>query len=407
MRWKYADLRNPIEAAEVQRVYRAIDQWWDAFQAKTDDLQDLFSQKKRWDLPAWMEQHLSPIDSRLMWEYGPAVCAQGHRLVITPEAHICLRPLVRTILERAPLINGWEFYEYRLAENLDEAIITVKARTGFDISAYMVKVSLNDRHRINLTFTSPSIDEAHDEAAMHASFVACETLLGEECLDHWIGAIEVIPLPRTKRKKVFNDGPEKSPMGFISLDRLANTVASLIDSTCDQLPENPHYEWVESAQWGVWKLTPQEADDYVSKHDLFVGVSANSEMWTAAHSNDLFSSNQFSRCHETFCYVKIDGTQGEMKGFADRGEIEDAINEILVPNQLGCRIGGGTGLRYSYVDLAITDLDKAIPLIRQRLQEGGVPKRTWIQFFDGHLSEEWIGIHDDSPPPPMPDDRDL
>lgn len=64
--------------------------------------------------------------------------------------------------------------------------------------------------------------------------------------------------------------------------------------------------------------------------------------------------------------------------------------------------GSGTGLRYTYLDLALVDLDQGIQVIRKRLQEGGVPKRSWIQFFDADLAAEWIGIYDDSPPPPMP-----
>jgi len=56
-----------------------------------------------------------------MWEYGPAVRTKGHRLVITPESRKDFRQLVRTILDRAPDLPGWEFYPYRLAEDLEQA----------------------------------------------------------------------------------------------------------------------------------------------------------------------------------------------------------------------------------------------------------------------------------------------
>ena len=70
--------------------------------------------------------------------------------------------------------------------------------------------------------------------------------------------------------------------------------------------------------------------------------------------------------------------------------------------EVGCYVGGGTGLRYSYLDLALTDVARAVVIMRV-LREGNIPKRTWIQFFDTDLQTEWVGIWDDAPPPPMPD----
>jgi len=42
MRWLYADPSNPAEAAHVQEKLAAIDGWWQAFQAKSADLQKIF-----------------------------------------------------------------------------------------------------------------------------------------------------------------------------------------------------------------------------------------------------------------------------------------------------------------------------------------------------------------------------
>jgi hypothetical protein len=67
---------------------------------------------------------------------------------------------------------------------------------------------------------------------------------------------------------------------------------------------------------------------------------------------------------------------------------------------LGVVIGGGTGIRHSYVDLALTDVERGVAATRAALRKGGLPKRSWILFFDDALAAEWIGIHDDTPPPP-------
>lgn len=193
------------------------------------------------------------------------------------------------------------------------------------------------------------------------------------------------------------------PPGIVPLERMQETVAAVIGSVTEQLPDRPHYSWATEAEWTLWELEPKSQEDYTEQADLFVGRSPNPTMWTAAHSRGLFFSERFSRCGETFCYVKLDGSEGlDELMFDDKAEIEDALDEVLKPTELGCQIGGGTGRRYSYIDLALVDVERGIDVVRQRLQEGNVPKRSWIQFFDADLESEWIGIYDDSPPPPMP-----
>jgi hypothetical protein len=280
---------------------------------------------------------------------------------------------------------------------------TVEGRTGRVISDFKVQVSRGEHQRVNLTYTAPSIVDDEDQSASHAAFVATESLLGERCLNHWIGAIEIISEPRTKtRKSLFGRGA-KNLLHFHKLDNLYETASALIGSIRDQLPPNPHYEWISEAEWTLWELNPKESDDYFAQQDLFVGKSGNPAQWTAAHSGSLFFSERFGRCGETFCYVKIDGSHGlDEDGFKDKSEIEDALDAALKPAKLGCCIGGGMGRRYAYVDLALTDVDKGIEIVRRRLRDGRVPRRSWIQFYDSDLEAEWVGVYDDSPQPPTP-----
>ncbi|HEY2252163.1 MAG TPA: hypothetical protein VGH74_13915, partial [Planctomycetaceae bacterium] len=117
-----------------------------------------------------------------------------------------------------------------------------------------------------------------------------------------------------------------------------------------------------------------------------------------------FDSARFSRCGETFCYLKIDGSEGlDGSVFSDRGEIEDAINAVLRPAKLGSSIGGGTGRRYSYVELALVDVDRAWQEMRLVLQEGHLTPRTWLLFHDDERQYDWQGLYDDSPEPQMPE----
>jgi hypothetical protein len=338
-----------------------------------------------------------------MWEYGPAVKGEGHRLVITPESRHDLRPLVSTILCRAPTIAGWEFYPHRLPEDLELTKHAVIGRVNnYDISDFRVRVRQGNNHRIDLCYFSPQIVSDDDQTARHAAFVTAETLLGEECLNEWIGAIEVSPMPTSRGLTSLFRRTTTEPVGVLPLERMQATVAALQGSIRDQLPDRPHYEWANDAQWTLWELTPLASEDHIEQTDLLVARSVNQPMWTAAHGGGLFFSKRFSRCNETFCYLKLDGSEWLVEEKCGRKEeIEEALDAILINAKLGCTIGGGTGQRYSYIDLALVDLDGGIQAIRQRLQEGNVPRRSWIQFFDADLEAEWVGIYDDSPPPPM------
>jgi len=86
-----------------------------------------------------------------------------------------------------------------------------------------------------------------------------------------------------------------------------------------------------------------------------------------------------------------------------RTKVENALNEVLRPGGLGSVIGGGTGLRYTYIDLALRHLDHGLAEMRQVLQQLAVPERSWLLFFDAHLADEWIGIYDATPPPATDD----
>jgi hypothetical protein len=410
MRWRIIDPNNQAEQAERAKIVARIDAWWAQFQKATGHLDALFSKKpgsafkNSDDLVRWMDKYLHGIDPALMWEYGQAVHTKGHRLVITPESAHHLRPLVKTILKRAPQISGWEFYPHRLPEDAAATHQAVEARTGVDSSDYQVRIARGDDNRIDIAYFSPSISSPEDENASKAAFVATETLLGEELLDKWVGAIEVGPLKKPSAIGSLFGKKAVDVKHLIPLDRMKDTFDAVVHSVRDQLPAEPQWKTIENAEWGSVSLEPAEQDDYPERQDLIAAVTGHRAMWMPAHKGILFFSDRYSRCGETFCYVKIDGANGlgDDCPFADRGEMEDAIDEALKPEKLGCTIGGGTGIRYSYIDLALVDLGRGLQAIRKRLRSGRIPKRSWIQFFDSDFAAEWVGIYDDSPASPMP-----
>jgi hypothetical protein len=392
MRWLFADPANPQEMSRRNQVFGAIDAWWRAFQGKTSDLSALFRRKSEWDLVRWMHDFLGAVDPRLMWEFGPAKSQEGHRLVITPESERWLRPVVRSLLERAPKVAGWEFYPNRLPEDVPHTILTVEGRVGANITGAVVAASLAPARKIDLWFDFPQ-QRFDERTARNAAFVAAETLMGEYVLDTWIGGISLL-----------SDDPE-AKLRPLPMDRAQATVGALVRSVQEQLPQARLADIsIEESKWKSAQIQPdEEADDYPGRSDLIYVTVLDVEMFRNVQSGLIFTSACHSRCGELFCYLKIDARDVPSNQVVEfRGAIEDALNPALVAAKVGCCIGGGSGLRYSYIDLALTDLNAAVPIIRQVLAARRVPLRTWLLFFDDELSREWIGIYGQAPEPPMP-----
>ncbi len=407
MRWRFPDPNDVSETERRTALLLAIDRFWQQFVRAEPEISASFSRAAEFDIAEFMHQHLSAIDPRLMWEYGRAVRGVGHRLVVTPESERELRPLVYTLLSRAPSLPGWEFYAYRLAEDLAEASLTVEGRTEVDVSQWQVQATVGEHHLLDLKWLLPPGTQG--EKLQYAAFVASEALLGEETMDTWIGEISVEQRPRLRvLSRLFGRSETNAPNDE-SLESLKSRVDSLVAAIDCELPREPQssVDQENDVEYTLFSLEPEEAEDYAGRLDLFTSVSSLPAMWQNAHSNFAFCSRRFSKHGETFCYVKIDGRDlADHRDVSARGKIEDALNEVLRPGGLGSAIGGGTGRRYTYIDLALRHLDHGLSEVRRVLQRLGVPERSWLLFFDAHLANEWLGVYSTTPPPPAADDDD-
>jgi hypothetical protein len=172
------------------------------------------------------------------------------------------------------------------------------------------------------------------------------------------------------------------------------------------LPERPLYTVdfrAKTHMWHAYQIERELPDctDFPIRSDIYLGSTGNYDVTAAAGSKYLFSSSRFSRCGETFSYLKVDGAGASDEArFEQRGKVEDAVDEALGAVQLGRVIAAATGRRYSYVDLAVTDPPRAMELVREAVKTLGLPDRTWLLFLDAGMEDEWIGLTQDTPEPP-------
>jgi len=384
MRWRFP---QPDESAARELALGRIDAWWLAFAAAAPQLDDYFHRRGSWDLAAWMRENLGVVDERIMWELGPGTRGQsGHRLVLTPEAEHQLRPLVDVVVARAPALAGWEYHTHRLAETLATALQTVGERTSVDLSAWRARADLSEEGLVDVTFEPPSplTPSAENRGA---ALLLVEALVGEDVMDVWLGAVDV----------------DERASGGAPLGELARRVRALVEARRALIPELPYARRAADAQWTLLRLAPKTgaAADYAGQQDMLVAKTMDFELWRAQHGRRPFHSRRFSRSGEVMGTLKIDGADALAEGgLSDKAAIEDAVTAALEPGGLGGHIGGGTGLRYSYIDLALTDVPAAMEALRPVLRAGKLPRRTWLQFFDADLADEWIPLWDDAPPPP-------
>lgn len=383
MRWLFLDPPRPSDSSLRDDVIRRIDQWWRDFKTAVPGLVGRFESGEHFDVVGLMHRHLGAVHPDLMWEFGRG-SKTGHRLTITPEANHGLRPMVSSLLERAPTLKGWEFLDHRPA---DPELLrpTLEQRCGFAGDEPLVRIEPGKGNRVNVTYTIS--DDIDPDDAMRVAYVATETLLGEPNLDRWVGWIDRVSAPSGAGWHPASQAPT----------HFENAKRALLAS----LPTQPRALLRDAAPWTALEVSVDKQDDYPRRDDMFIATTMDVTALQTYCSGMNFCSERFSRLGEIFCYLKLErGASYSSDPTAFRAPIEDAVHGALVGAGLGAHIGGGTGIRYSYVDLVLTNVSAAVPVIRSALSGSPIGERSWLLFCDYHLCSEWVGLTATTPPPP-------
>src|SRR5687767_2792461 len=109
MPWRFINPRDDDAVQRRQDTLARIETWWAAFAQRARGFEPILQRGEQASLHAWMRQHLLPIDPRLQWELGYDAEDGTHFLVITPGRLLKLRPMVDSLIRRAPALPGWKF----------------------------------------------------------------------------------------------------------------------------------------------------------------------------------------------------------------------------------------------------------------------------------------------------------
>lgn len=378
LRWRFPAESEAAARAEVEARIAA---WWQAFETKGNEIEALFAKRAQFELEAWLTPKLRTIHDGLFWEFSRA--SGRWAFIITCEEQRELQPLVDRIVSLAPKGLFCDVLTARPAELSTFALRTVEGRFSVDATKWTAELAPVGHGLLGVTWHGATDDE--HEAAVWLT----KCLLGEHEMADWVGA--VIPGGRSLMSRLF---------GRSGRVGVADFVDAFTEAKRRQHEARPESRLLVSsrtrdANWAVATIDPRTRQGG-RQLDLRTARTADLELLSASIGGVPFSSCRFSRFAETLLYVQTDGFADE--GFSTTLAMEEAVDAALGP--LGRTFGAGTGDQYSYLNLVVADdVDAALERIRQALQQGRSPKRSWIRFFDDTLANEWVGVWPDSPAP--------
>ena len=318
------------------------------------------------------------------------------RLCVSSRGSRELALLIDLLAKKAGEV-GAELQCYAAPMSAGEALRRVSEETGLDLQQARVRVGFGRGHLLDVLVLAPVFPSAEDEASLNAAEVLVEGILGERVLDHWVRDISCAPLSRGGPLKLVQTGPVQPET--LPLVELSPAVSAAIEGLVAGLPEAPWSKQPRTTGWTMFEVEPELASDYRHQDDLAVATTIVPEMLKCFLERAPFSSLRFSRHGEMFAYLKIEATGESVARLAQRQAFEDALGDVLGPG-VGCVVGNGLGIRYFYLDLALEDVTKALPILRGACSELLNTHRAWLLFCDSAYANEWVGMLPDTPPPP-------
>jgi hypothetical protein len=152
---------------------------------------------------------------------------------------------------------------------------------------------------------------------------------------------------------------------------------------------------VSREDWTLLEVEPLAAASPRRKDDLVLASTCTPELLRCYLDDSPCASRRFSRAGEQFVFVSYQDDERTMeRRVARRTLIETGLSECFMG--VGAVTGVGLGVRTTYVDLALCNLETGLPHLISKLRDLDVPARSFIQFFDSELGDEWLSIWPDS-----------
>lgn len=318
-------------------------------------------------------------------------------------------PLAELLLQQAPAALECALSLGRMAVPLASALAEVRESHDLDLEGASLRAGFGRGHLLEVTLAVPGGNGSENEQNAAENLV--RALLGDRVFETWIGAVHVTAAPRRSSLRVLD---VNAPRTTLRLNELFDTVSAAVLGVLQGLPEVSRAEAstsgvsveraVEAAAgdddvrgggWTLLETEPVEGASSVRKDDLVLASTCTPELLRCYLDGSPCASRRFSRVGERFVFVSYEDDERTMRArVARRTQLEAALSECIAGE--GAVTGVGFGLKTTYVDLALCNLETGLARLVSKLKEQGAPARTFIQFFDSELADEWLSIWPDS-----------
>ncbi len=380
-RWEFIFEPGP-EAIRKEETLKKIDRFWADFKANKDKLTWTSDPKADKTLVGnWFSRHVHSFDPRLEWEAGGNKNG-GSDLDISAAENIDLMPLLHTIIERAGNIPGWHFSCFRQPMRSDLVAEAYQARTRKQLPAYRASVTRSKHDGIDVAISSPRFIGSNRAEDLGTAMLLSEIVLGEEDAEKWVNDVSS------------SQAPLKSTVPFDYNKEAENFSKSFEEQKWSITSKRPKkYRWQIKYPDRVVLLTASKAafkDSDKYERYRFSWMSPDAELAQAMSHSSRFFSEHFSALNEKFAYLHVISTPGDDTDNR-RPDIEDALDKLLREKQLGSVVATGRGKPESYYfDLCLTDVEKAVPVLKNFCVTQKLPAKTWLRFYDLYWRNEWV-----------------
>jgi hypothetical protein len=285
----------------------------------------------------------------------------------------------------------------RPASPLATALATVRTETGVDFSRAVARAGFTRGHLLDVVIKLPGARGSRGEG--DAAELLVLEVLGEAAADDWVNQVTLEPAPHGGALSVLQSRPEAG--SYFPLAELPAAVTAAARGLSAGLPGDPLWASGGEQRWTLLELDVDPADDYARQADVALCSTFMPEMLRCYLYGSPFASRRFSRHGEIFAYLKhLSAGGGARDALAARRVLEDALDAALVVERCGRVVGSGMGVVYSYVDFALSSLERGVDVIRTIASRVGLPPRSWLLFCDSALSDDWVAVHPAAPAPP-------
>jgi len=311
-------------------------------------------------------------------------------------------PLAELLLAQAPSDVGCALMLGRSASPLSQALTDLRETHQLDLARATLRAGFGRGHLLEVTLGIPGGAGAENEQNAAENLV--RAVIGERLFETWIGVVHAAPAPRLPSLRVLDVSARHAAL---SVDDLFATVAAAVLGVLRGLPTAPHgaspsaeaatseSEDASRSEWTLLEVEPLAEKRAGRKDDLLLASTCTPELLRCYLDGSPCSSRRFSRIGEQFVFVSYADDEPTMaRRVARRTVIERALSECVAGS--GAVTGVGFGVKTTYVDLALYDLEAGLLNLISRLRQLDVPAQTFIQFFDSELEEEWLSIWPDS-----------